>query len=815
MSTLMQDLRYGLRLLVKNPGFTSVAILSLALGIGANTAIFSLVNAVLLRPLPVEKPDELAMVLTARSEGTNSNFSYAVYSDLRDQNDVFQGLMAHSPISVILSDGRPTERVKGEIVTGNYFSLLGVKAALGRTFGPEEDRTLSASPVVILSHGLWQRQFGGDPGVLGEAISINDHRFTVLGIAPRGFAGQSLGEVADLWVPMMMQPEIEPGIPNINSRGVSWLYVTGRVKPGLTLEQANAGLDALFQQLKQVNPRPDDLHTVLRPGRQGQSELPKAMSGPLALLMGAVGLILLIACANIANLLLARASVRRKEVAVRLALGASRARMVRQLLTESVLLAVVGGIAGLFFAFMTSDLILAYIPTDRAAPVELDVSPDGRVLAFTLLLSLVTGIICGLAPAFQASKPDLVPALKDELLAVGRGYRRFGLRNLLVISQIAISLVLLIGAGLLLRTIQKLRGQDMGFSARTEDVLLLSVELGQPKYDETRGQEFYRLAADRLGALPGVRSASWALVPPVNLGGRRSTVFIRDYHPLQEEGMELNNNVVGLNYFATLGIPMVTGRDFSDQDRVGSPRVVVINETMARRYWPDQDVLGKHLSLNAEQGPFLEIIGVARDGKYRSMREAPRPSFYLPLLQNFSPMMTLHLNTTSEPKALIAAIRREVQALDKDLPVFDAKTLSEQLDIAMAQERMTASLSTMLGLLALVLAATGVYGVIAYAVSRRVREIGVRMALGAKPRDVLTQVLSESLIVIFTGIALGLVAASYATPLLASLLYGISATDPITFLSVALMLIVVALIASYVPARRAAKVDPMVALRYE
>ncbi|MGH9837939.1 MAG: ABC transporter permease [Blastocatellia bacterium] len=813
MQTLWQDLRYGLRLLLKNPGFTIVAVLSLALGIGANTAIFSLINAALLRPLLVEKPDELAMMLTGRSKGLNSNFSYPLYADFRDQNNVFSGLAAHAPISVSLSDGNQTERIKGEIVSGNYFSLLGLKAAAGRTFAPEEDRTLGAYPVVMLSYGLWQRRFGSDRSLLGKTVRINNQGFTVVGIAPRGFTGMNLGEVADLWAPMMMQPQVEPGISNLNSRGVSWLYLVGRLKPGINLEQAQAGLDVLFQQLKQLNPRPDDFRVVLRSGRQGHSGLPEAMSRPLALLMGAVGLILLIACANIANLLLSRASVRRKEVAVRLALGASRSRLVRQLLTESVLLALLGGIAGLFFAFLTSDVLLAYIPTESATPIELDVNPDGRVLAFTLLLSLMTGVVCGLAPAFQASKPDLAPALKDEIPMIGRGSRRFGLRNLLVISQVALSLVLLIGAGLFLRSLQKLRGLDLGFAARMGDVLLLSVDLEQSRYDRNRGQEFYRILTERLGALPGVRSVSWATVPPVNAGGSRTTVFIREYEPKPDEDMELNFNTVGLNYFATLGIPLQRGRDFSDQDTATAPRVVIINETFARRYWPGQDAVGKQLSLSGARGPFLEVIGVAKDGKYRSLREAPRPSFYLPLRQSYRPNMTLHLNAAGDLAVLAAAVRREVQAVDKDLPVFDIKTLSEQIDVALAPERMAASLCGFLALLALLLAAAGVYGVMAYAVSQRIREIGVRVALGARPRDVLKLILGEGMVTVGAGIALGLVAAFYATSVLASLLYGISPTDPLTFGVITFLLGLVALLACWIPARRATKVDPMIALR--
>ena len=815
MQTFWQDIRYGLRMLRKNPGFTAVAVISLCLGIGANTAIFTLVNAALLRPLPVEKPDELALVLTGRAEGMNYNFSYPLYTDFRDQNNAFDGLIAHSAISVSFSDGRLTERVRGEIVTGNYFSVLGVKPAYGRTFTPEEDRTLNERPVVVLSYGLWRRRFGAEPALVGQTVNINNQSFTVVGIAPSGFTGMNMGEVADLWVPMMMQPQVASWLRDINSRGGSWLYLMGRLKPGVSLEQANANVDSLFQQLKTVNPRPDDLRVVLRPGRQGHSDLPENLSGPLALLMGAVGLILLIACANIANLLLTRGSARRKEVAVRLALGASRGRLVRQLLTESVLLAVIGGVAGLFLAFLTNDALLAYIPSESAATIELDISPDGRVLAFTLLLSVITGALCGLAPALQASKPDVVPALKDETTMIGRGYRRFGLRNALVVSQIAMSLILLIGAGLFLRSLQKLRGQDLGFTANTDNVLLMSVELELPRYDRNRGQEFYRTLTERLSAQPGIRSASWTSVPPVNRGGSRGTVFVEGYQPGPDEDMELNFITVGLNYFGTLGIPLVKGREFGAQDQATAPPVVIINETMADRYWAGQDPLGRRISFDGPEGPFMEVIGITRDGKYRAIREAPRPSFYVPLAQRYSRYMTLQINTAGSAADFIASTRREVQALDKDLPVFNFKTLSDQIDTALSRERLAATLCTIFGLLAVMLAATGVYGVMAYAVNRRAREIGVRMALGAKRGDVLRMVLGESSVTIGIGIVVGLVAASFATGVLSSLLYGISATDPATFAVIALFLSGVAMLASYIPAHRATKVDPMVALRYE
>ncbi|MCI0486611.1 MAG: ABC transporter permease [Blastocatellia bacterium] len=815
MGNLLQDLRYGLRMLIKNPGFTAVAVLSLALGIGANTAIFTLVDNVLLRPLAVEEPDRLALVLSSRPKDLNYNFSYPLYRDMRDQNNVFSDLLAYSRVDLNLSEGDQTERIEGEIVSGNYFSALGINPTPGRAFLPEEDRTPGAHPVAVISYGLWQRRLGSDPGIIGKSLKLSGYDFTVIGVAPEGFDGIYLGNRAEIWVPMMMQQQVESRFGELlNESGSSWLYIIGRLKPGIDLAQGEAGLQPLYRHIQETHNRPLEDQITLRSGRQGHSTLPGDLSLSLWLLMGGVGLVLLIACANIANLLLARSAARSKEIAIRLAIGAGRGRLVRQLMTESLLLALLGGAGGIILAFWSTDLLAALLPNDSFAPVELDLALDARVLGFAFLLSLVTGILFGLAPALNASRPDLVATLKEETARFGRGSRRFGLRNLLVVMQVALSLLLLVGAGLFVRTLQNLRGLDLGFDNR--NILLMSVDLSKQGYTRERGQEFYRQLIERAGSLPGVRSVAWASVPPVNAGGSRATVDIEGYTPQTDEEMELNFLTIGPGYFQTLGIPIVRGREFNEQDKPGTPGGFIINETMAHRYLPGQDPLGKRISMSGPDGPFLEIVGVVADSKYRSMRERPRPSYYIPMSRAiFLRMAVLHVHTDGDPKALIAAVGNEVRALDKDLPVYNVKTLSDQLDQALGEERLATTLSSLFALLALLLAAIGIYGVMAYSVGRRTREIGIRMALGAQKGDVLRLVLGESLILVLVGIAIGLGAAFYVTRSLESLLYEVSATDPLTFASISLLLVVVALAAAYLPARRAAKVDPMTALRYE
>jgi predicted permease len=840
MKTLWQDLRYGARTMLQTPGFTLVAIVSLALGIGANTAIFSFVNAVLLKLPPVADPSRLVYVFSGSRAAPYSVSSYPDYVDYRDKNQVFSGLVAYSGVSVSLSDNDQADAVTGLIVTGNYFDVLGVRAKLGRTFQPDEDKTPGSSAVVVISHALWQGRFGGDLSVVGRKLLINGQPFTIIGVAPADFNGADVGRTNDIYMPMAMQAVVRPprggysGEMNpdlLSKRNPRWLDMIGRLKEGVTAEQAKSALSALSAQLAEAYPESNkDVIASVSPVSKGDPTERGTLVSVATLLLAVVGLVLLIACANVANLLLARAAGRRKEISIRLALGASRWRLVRQLLTESVLLSLLGGALGLLIAFWLVDALKMYSPPANLFPVAFDFSLDKSVLAFTLLLSLLTGIVFGIAPALQASNPDLVAALKDEaVLLAGQGSafaRRFSLRNLLVVAQVALSLVLLIGAGLFLRSLQRAQSIDPGFEP--EHVLTMPLNINLLRYTKTQGQDFYRQVIERVEALPGVQSATLTRTPPLSGASRQSSVMVegRDapdritHSEGGSTGDEMSENLtlassVALKYFQTLKIPLLRGRDFTAQDREGAPGVVIVNETFAAHYLPNQDPIGRRISLNGAQGPWLEIVGLARDGKYITVGEAPAPFVYQPLAQRHESGMTLLVRTNGDPSQLIAPVRAEVHAVEHNLPLTNARTMNELLAMSLFPARMGAILLGCFGLLALLLAAVGLYGVISYSVSRRTREIGIRMALGAQGGSVLRLVLREGMTLVAVGVALGLVVAFAATRLLASFLYGVSTTDPAAFVGVALLLSTVALVASFVPARRASKVDPMIALRYE
>jgi predicted permease len=824
MESMLQDLRYGFRMIIKSPGFAAVAVLSLALGIGANAAIFSFVNAVLLRPVPVTAPDELMFVFSSRSDNPYSVSSYPDYLDYRDGNEVFSDLAAYSGVTMSMATDEQAEAIAGEIVTANYFETLGIKLAQGRAFLPEEDQTPGTHAVAIVSYGLWQRRFGGDPSFLGKELILNGRSFTVVGIAPSGFNGTVVGQSVDIYVPMMMQALARPprggysgeqDADLLTKRGPRWLDLVGRLKPGVNQEQAQAAMTILASQLEQAYQSTNrGLGVTLFPVSKGDPDIRSQAISVSWLLMAVVGLVLLIACFNVANLLLSRASARRKEISIRLALGASRFRLIRQLLTESLLLSVMGGALGVLLALWITDMLQAINPPANVFPLKLDLSLDGRVLVFSLLLSLVTGLIFGLAPALQASKPDLVSALKDETAMVGRGSRRFSLRNLLVVGQVAISLVLLIGAGLFLRSLRNAEAIDPGFN--TDNVLNVPLNINLLKYTKTQGRDFYQQAIEKVESLPGVKSATVARIVPLGGGGRQSNIFIEGREePPQDLPNTVNANVVGLRYFDTMGIQLLRGHDFTEQNREGAPGVAVVSETFARRFWHGEDPLGKRFSLRSQSGPFIEVIGVVKDGKYRTLGEEPRSVMYLPLLQNHETGMTMHIRTAGDPMSIAAGVRSVVASLEKNLPTYDLITMSDQLSSSLFPARMGATLLAAFSFLALVLAAVGIYGVMAYSVARRTREIGVRMALGAQRGDVLKMVLKEGMALVGIGIALGIMGAFFATSLLVSFLYGVSVTDPITFVAISLLLTGVALVASFIPARRATKVDPLIALRYE
>jgi len=823
MSTFLQDLRYGARLLLKSPGFTLVAALSLALGIGANTTVFTLVNAVLLHPLPVQDPSQLVSVWTAdeRNAG-NGAFGFLQtsplnYRDYRDKNEVFSGLAAHQGIPLNLSGGTgDPQQVFGEIVTGNFFDVLGAKPLLGRGFRPEEDQTPGAALVTVLGYGEWQKRFGGDPSLVGRTITLNGQAFTVVGIMPKEFKGTNAIGAPALWVPYMTYPQTTSGFfrESMDSRRALVFNMTGRLKPGVTLKQAEANLKTIGAQLAREYPNDNQGRNVtliplaqatVNPGFRNNI----VMAG--GLLMTIVGLVLLIACANVANLLLARASVRQKEIAVRLSLGASRSRLIMQLLTEGTLLALLGGAVGLLLAYWAQDLLWSFRPPFLQADA-IDLHPDLRVLLFTLGVSLVTGVIFGLAPAIQASRPDLVVELKERSGAPAGSNRLFSLRNCLVAAQVALSLVALIGAGLFLRSMQNAQRTNPGFDA--DHLASISFDLGAQGYTEERGRQFQRTVLERAASVPGVTGATLAGSVPLFNGGFARTVFLEGQDTTdRRSGKLVQINVVGPKFLETFGIPLMRGRGFSESDQPNTPAVVIINETMARRFWPDEDAVGKRFKFFG-QNNFSLVIGIAKDSKYNFIGEDPTPYIYQPMSQIYQPQLSLIVKA-AQPSAVLGTVRAEVQQLNRNLPLTGIFTLPEIFDQALWAPKMGASLLAIFAALSLLLAVIGIYGVMAYSVSQRTRELGIRMALGASRRDVVRMVVWQGLRLTLMGVAIGLLASFFATRLITTMLFDVSATDALTFIIVPLVLATAALGASYLPALRATRIDPMVALRYE
>ncbi|HJQ25191.1 MAG TPA: ABC transporter permease [Blastocatellia bacterium] len=816
MQTLLQDMRYSMRLLAKRPGFTLVAIITLALGIGANTAIFSLVNTVLLRPFPVVRPGELYALSAIGQNDAILAFSYPEYVDFRDRNDVFTGLFATRIAPMSLSRDGNNERVWGYLTSGNYFEVLGVHAALGRTFTPDDDRTRLGSPVAVVSYGCWQRRFGGDPNTVGQDVLINGRPFKIIGVMPEGFSGTEMIYTPEIWAPMMMQEWVEPGNKWLDSRDTHNIFATGRLKPGVTPRQAEDSLNILAAQLGREYPNSDEGVTIqLMPPGFIIPKIRGAFISFTTILMATVVLVLAVACANLAGLLLARASSRRREIAIRLAMGASRWRLIRQLLTESALLALMGGAVGLVLAVWIINLVIAFKPP-LDAPINIGLYVDWRVLAFSLLVSLMTGIVFGLVPALQATNPDLVPALKEATLQTGA--RRSLLRSALVVVQIALSLVLLIAAGLVLRSLGHVQTMNPGFEVANG--LKMSFDIGLQGYDRAHGQQFYRQVIERVESVPGVRSATLTGLFPLSVDYSANAIFIEGQPPVR--GAEVPNAMVASvapKYCETMGIPILAGRDFNDGDTDKTTKVAVVNEAFAHRFFPEahslDEVIGKRFSFESLQGPFIQIAGVTRDGKYWSIGEAPQPFVYSPVAQYYVSSITLVVRTTSDPQALAGAIRGKVAELDATLPVYDVKTFAEHLSFSLFPVRIVAILLASFGGLALLLAGVGIYGVTAYSVSQRTREIGIRMALGAQRGDILKLMLSHGLKLAGVGLGIGLAAAFALTRLMAAVLYGVSATDAITFVGISLLLAGVALGACFVPARRATRVDPMVALRYE
>ncbi len=814
---MLQDLRYGLRMLAKSPGFTAIAVLSLALGIGANTAIFSLVNTALLKPIPVDAPERLAAVFMndERNPG-NLPLSHLNFKDLRDQNQVFTEMAAFTFAQVNWSTGTESEQTPLQVVSGNYFSVLGAQTVLGRAFLPEED--VKPTPVVVLSHGFWERSLGRDPQIIGKTLTLNRTAFTVIGIARQGFSGTILGGNPSGWVPMAMHDVVQPNFDWYEQRRGLFLFTFGRLKPEVSIEQASAQLRTVFAGLEQAFPVDNKGRSAgavplveARLNPQGQAGAPVVRLS--IILMAVVGIVLLIACANVANLLLGRATRRRKEIALRLALGAGRWRLVRQLVTESTLLSVAGAGLGLLLAYWLLDALVA---TDLELPLPVgdELAIDGRVLVFTTTLAVLTGVLFGLAPAIQTSKPDVVPVLKNEIIPAGtthRGLRGFlALRQVLVVSQIALSLVSLVAAAVFLRSLTRAERTDTGFETR--GVLVMNFNLGREGYTPDRGQIFYEQAAERIAALPGVTRAAIAQNAPL-AGGLLRSVFPEGVDTTTRDRILVQVNSVSGGYFDTIGIPLLRGRDFTRADTTGAPLVVVVNETMAERFWPNQDAIGKRFKFFGDTG-FTTIIGVARNSKYNGVAEEPIPFIYQPLLQNYTPQATLLARAETHAAGLAGAVRREVREIDPTLSLFNVRTLEDQVFESLAPLRTNVVIMAAFGLLALTLASIGLYGVASYNVTQRTREIGVRMALGARRANVLRLILLHAVLLVAVGVVTGLLAATALMSFVpAALLPNIGARDPMTFAVTAALLTIVALTASCIPAYRATRIDPLVALR--
>src|SRR5256714_7061974 len=715
MSNLWQDVRYGFRRLRKSPSFTVIAIISLALGIGANAAIFSLVSTVLLRPLPVERPEQLVEVYGTLHNGADYTIqSYQNYRDYRDRSgDVLSGLIAYRFAPMSLSNQGNNQRVWGFIVSGNYFDVLGIKPALGRWFLPEEDQTEGSHAVAVMSYGCWQRRYGGDSSIINKMITLNGRSFTVVGIAPKGFNGTEIAYGSELFVPTMMAKAIEPGSDWLDSRNDDNLFVLGRLRPGVTRTQAESALEAITLQLAKEHPNENEGRGVrlMTPGLF-IPEIRNAVIGFAGVLMVVVPVGLLLGCVNMANLLMTRATERRKEIAIRLALGASRMRLVRQLVTEGVLLSLAGGVCGLLLAAWINDLVAAIkLPTDIALVMDLRI--DWRVVAFTLAVSLLSGIVFSLLPSLQASRPELVPALKDE--ASMGGFRRSRLRNALVVVQVSLSLVLLICAGLIVRGLQAAQSMRPGFNP--DNAVALSFDVGLQGYDETRGREFQKQVLEHAQTVPGVASVALTTTVPLSLDYSFTTIY-SEGQPFTS-GSNLPQavpNDVTPDYFRTMEINL-RGRDFTEQENRRESRVAIINETFARKFWPGQDAIGRRFNFGGPTDPFWEVIGVAADGKYNSLGEDPKPAFYRPLLRDYSNNVTLVARTNGDPRSAITGLRREIESLDPNLPLYNIETLTEHMNLPLFPARIAATVLGSFGLLALTLATIGIYGVMSYVVA--------------------------------------------------------------------------------------------------
>jgi predicted permease len=816
METVIADLRYAFRRLASQPGFTLVALLTMALGIGANSAIFSIVNAVLLRPLQVESPDRLVEIYSQEEDDdVPITQAYPDYLDIKTRDDLFSGVIAYTADFFSVGTGAQSQVLFGESVSGNYFDVLGLSASRGRVFIAGEDDVPGALPVAVISHALWKSRFASDPEVVGGTVRVRGRTFEIIGVMPPEAKGLMMGFAAELWIPIAGDVSFAADSDLLDDRGSRWLLVKGRLRPGVTADQAQTGLDVLAGQLAAAYPESNEgrrFPVIPTNDVRLHPLIDRALVPAATVLMAVVGLLLLIVCTNLANLLLARALSRRKEIAVRLAIGAGRGRLIRQLLTESVVLALGGGVLGLLVAWWTTQLIVGFQPPVMFK-LSLDLGIDGNVLFFTFFVSLLAGILFGLAPAIQATKPQLVPALKDELDTLAKRYRKFGLRDSLVVAQVTISMVLLVGSGLFVRSLIKAQAIDPGFERERVAIITVAPELAG--YDRARSSNLLADLLERARTLPGVESAGLASRMPLGVSVNIHSLFVEGAGSTEDDAPSIDVTTVSSGYFETMDIALLRGRDFADQDDGSAPQVVIVNEAAARRFWPGENAVGKRLRLGGPDRPLREIIAIARDTKVRTLGEDPRPYLYRPQLQNPGAIMSLIVRTAGEPESMLPVLQRETLLLDENLPIMELKTMSQHLGIMLFAPRAGGILLGIFGGLAVLLATVGLYGVVSYAAAQRTREVGIRVALGARSKDVVGLVIGRGMLLVAVGCAVGLVLAFLASRPLGSFLYGINVSDPVTFVGVTALLSGVALVATLVPAVRAARLDPMSALRKE